>query len=413
MQAVPAVALENASAPSQAREVLEELASTEGRLAVTAGILLVTLVVAVVLAPALVGRVHAAVQRHVPAGRLSDALDRAGGLVPTSLGGLVLRTVQTAVVVLAGVSLLVVWGLVDLAVGVLGLLGLSLPLVANVATTLALGLAAYVAADVLRESVDRFAERSDRVTEHQREIILRVGNLGILAVLVATVLTVWGQDLSGLLVGAGFLGIVVGLAARQTLGSLIAGFVLMFSRPFTIGDWVEIGDEEGVVTDITIVNTRLENFDGEAVVIPNDRVANQPITNRSERGHYRIRLEVGVDYDTDPDHAATVARETMEELKEVTDSPPPRVVRKSFGDSAVVLELRFWIDRPMPPRKWRAVDAVVQATKDTFEAEGIKIPFPQRELAGRAETGGFRITGDTVERSGGVEDRGVHPDGDG
>jgi small-conductance mechanosensitive channel len=103
----------------------------------------------------------------------------------------------------------------------------------------------------------------------------------------------------------------------------------------------------------------------------------------------------------------------MESLKEVTDSPPPRVVRKSFGDSAVVLELRFWIDRPMPPRKWRAIDAVVQSIKDAFEAEGIKIPFPQRELAGRAETGGFRIAEETIERSGAVPDRGVHSDGDG
>ena len=189
----------------------------------------------------------------------------------------------------------------------------------------------------------------------------------------------------------GFLGIVVGLAARQTLGSLIAGFVLMFSRPFTIGDWVEIGDDEGIVTDITIVNTRLENFDGETVVIPNDRVSNQPITNRSERGHLRIRMDVGVDYATDPDHAVEVAQSAIDEVTHVTDAPPPQVLPKSFGDSAVVLELRFWIDQPMPPKKWRAISGVVGSVKAAFDDAGIKIPFPQRELSGRAETGGFRL----------------------
>ena len=412
MQA-PAVVLQNVSVPPGARDLVEQLTSTEGRLAVTAGVVLVALTLAGLIAPFVVRRLSVALKRRVPAGRVADALDRGGAYVPTSISALVLRSIQVAVLLFAVITLLVVWGLVDLAVEVLTLLGLSLPLLVQVVTTFGLAVVGYVAADVLAESVDRFAERSDRITDHQQEILLRVGNLGILAVLIATALTIWGVDLSGLLVGAGFLGIVVGLAARQTLGSLIAGLVLMFSRPFTIGDWVEVGDDEGIVTDITIVNTRLENFDGETVVIPNDRVANQPITNRSERGHLRIRLDVGIDYDTDPDHAAAVARETMEEIKQVVDSPPPQVIRKSFGDSAVVLELRFWVDRPMPPRKWQAVDAVVQSVKDAFEAEGIKIPFPQRELSGRAETGGFRLADETVERSGAVEDRGVQPDGDG
>jgi small-conductance mechanosensitive channel len=84
----------------------------------------------------------------------------------------------------------------------------------------------------------------------------------------------------------------------------------------------------------------------------------------------------------------------MKSVDMVTDAPPPQVIPKSFGDSAVVLELRFWIDNPSPPRKWQAVSGVVRAVKSDFEAAGIKIPFPQRELSGRAETGGFRVHGD-------------------
>ncbi len=413
MQALAGVVLQNATVPSQARNLLERLTTTEGRLAVTAGVLVVTLAVALLLAPFVVRRISAAVSRRIPAGRVSDALDRAGKVVPTTLGGLVLRTLQLALFLFAAIALLVVWGLVDVAVEVLRFLGLSLPLLTKVAATMGLALAGYVATDLLRESIEQFAERSDRVTDHQREIMLRVGQLGVIALVAATAFTVWGINLSGLLVGAGFLGIVVGLAARQTLGSLIAGFVLMFSRPFTIGDWVQVGEDEGIVTDITIVNTRLENFDGETVVIPNDRVANQTIVNRSQRGHLRIRLDVGIDYDADPERAADIARETMEAVKMVTDSPPPRVVRKSFGDSAIVLELRFWIDRPMPPRKWQAIDNVVQGVKDAFDEADVKIPFPQRELSGRAETGGFRLAedGQRVERPR-VDDPGVEPGSD-
>ncbi|PSQ33404.1 mechanosensitive ion channel protein [Halobacteriales archaeon SW_10_68_16] len=407
MQALAAV-LQVAAVPSRVRDLLERLTTTEGRLAVTVGVLVVTLAVALLLAPFVVRRLNAAVRRRMPAGRVSDAFDRAGDVVPTTLGGLVLRTLQLALFLLAVIALLVVWGLVDLAVEVLRFLGLSLPLLTKIGATLGLAFVGYVAADILRESIQQFAERSDRITDHQREIMLRVSQLGVIALVVATALTVWGVNLSGLLVGAGFLGIVVGLAARQTLGSLIAGFVLMFSRPFTIGDWVEVAEDEGIVTDITIVNTRLENFDGETVVIPNDRVANQTIVNRSERGHLRIKLDVGIDYEADPELAADVARDAIEAVKLVTDSPPPRVVRKSFGDSAIVLELRFWIDRPMPPRKWQAIDDVVGNVKVAFEAEDIKIPFPQRELSGRAETGGFRLAEDGQRVEGPrVDDPGV------
>jgi len=408
MQAVPVVVLQNTPLPSEAQGILERLTSTEGRLAVTVGILFVTVIVGVALAPFVVRRLARYAKSVVPAGRASDALDRASEYVPTTLSGLLLRTLQLGLLLLAGVSLLVVWGLVGLAVDVLTLLGLSIPLLANVVTTGALGLVAYIASDVLRDSVDRLATDSDRITEHQKEIVLRVGNISIIALFFASTLTIWGVDLSGLLVGAGFLGIVVGLAARQTLGSLIAGFVLMFSRPFTIGDWVEIGDEEGIVTEITIVNTRLENFDGETIVLPNDRVSNEPIINRSERGSHRIRLDVGVDYSTDPDRAIEVAQEAITDLKPITDAPPPRIIPKSFGDSAVVLEMRFWIDKPMPPRKWRAISAVVRSVKEAFEREDIKIPYPQRELSGRAETGGFRIHDEEIDREIG-DRRGLEP----
>jgi small-conductance mechanosensitive channel len=205
------------------------------------------------------------------------------------------------------------------------------------------------------------------------------------------VLTLWGVNLSGLLVGAGFLGIVVGMAARQTLGSLIAGFVLMFARPFTIGDWVEIGNHEGIVTNITIMNTRMKNFDGEAIILPNDRVSNEPITNRSTQGHLRLRVDVSVDYETDTEHAEQVSLDAIREATPVADAPPPQVVPKQFGDSAIVLELRFWIDRPTPARKWRAVSEVVTGVKRAFEAEGIKIPFPQRELSDRPTDAGISV----------------------
>jgi len=205
----------------------------------------------------------------------------------------------------------------------------------------------------------------------------------LILVVVVAVFTIWGVDIGSLLVGAGFLGVVIGLAARQTLGSLLAGFVLMFSRPFEIGDWVEIGDKEGIVTKITIMNTIMRNFDGEHVVIPNDNVANKAITNRSRDGKLRIHLEVGVDYDDDPERAKAVAREAVEGVDMVENNPKPQVFPVAFGGSAVTLDIRFWIAPPTPQRRWHATAGVVESVKARFATESISIPFPQRTVSSR------------------------------
>ncbi|ELY79789.1 mechanosensitive ion channel family protein [Natrinema pallidum] len=243
----------------------------------------------------------------------------------------------------------------------------------------------------VRRVIEEVMDSTAAVTEHQRQVTHRLSQVIIWSVSLVVILGIWIEDLGSLLVGAGFLGIVLGMAARQTLGTVLAGFVLMFARPFEIGDWIEIEDDEGIVTDISIVNTRVRSFDGEYIMIPNDVIASSMVTNRSKRGRLRLEVEVGVDYGTDVERAADLAEDAVADIDEVLSAPSPQVVGKSFGDSAVVLGVRFWIDKPSARRYWMARTAAIDAIKRTFEGEDIKIPFPQRELSGRAESGGFRI----------------------
>jgi len=250
----------------------------------------------------------------------------------------------------------------------------------------------YVGTGVIHRAVSRFVKRTEGISEHQAEITYRIIQISVYVIALVIVLNLWGIKLGGLLIGAGFAGIVLGMAARQTLGAVIAGLVLMFSRPFEIGDWVKIGDKDGIVTDITIVNTRLQTFDGEYVMLPNDLVGSDEVVNRSRKGRLRIHVEVGIDYTADVDEAMSLAKDAMGDVDDILTVPRPQVVLKEFGDSAVVLDLRFWIDKPSARRKWRAQTAVISAVKSAFDEAGVKIPFPQREVSGRAETGGFRVS---------------------
>ncbi len=309
-------------------------------------------------------------------------------------GHAVIRMIQLFVVGASSVALLGIWGEINPLIEIVSQLSIPLSMFVKAFITLLLLVGAYSGMGVLHGWVGEVTKRSERISPHQEEIWLRV--LQIIFLIAATIvaLALWGVDLGGLIVGAGFLGIVAGLAAQQTLGALIAGFVLMLSRPFEIGDWVQIGEHEGIVTEITIVNTRLENFDGELIALPNDAVGNSTIINRTTKGRLRLRLEVGIDYDADPEYASEVATEALEAVDRVLTVPRPRVVTSRFGDSAIVLELRFWIDKPSARRRSLVVSDAIKAVSAAFSEAEIKIPFPQRELSGRAETGGFRVIDD-------------------
>ncbi|SDJ89618.1 Small-conductance mechanosensitive channel [Halovenus aranensis] len=235
------------------------------------------------------------------------------------------------------------------------------------------------------------ATKQNALTQHQGEVGLRVTQITLWSLAGIVVLGVWSVDLTGLLVGAGFLGIVVGFAARKTLGSLLGGFVLMFSRPFEVGDWIFIDKQSGVVSDITLMSTRIQGFDGEYIVVPNDVVTNKTVSNRSRQGQYRVPVEVGVDYETDIERAQDVMTETAETVVSryefARETPAPEVLAQGLDDSAVVLEVAVWVDSPTARRVMRVEDDLIRALKAACTDANIQIPYPQQTLSTRHDAG--------------------------
>jgi len=382
--------MQAAGVVTRLESLLGEFVSPEIRIAVSLGIVIVAVAAAGLVVPRAVERAQRVTARwtHNRFGdRVADTAERIEDVVPISqLLILLIRVVQLLLFVLTVISLLIVWGLVDVAWWLIGVIETGVPTATRVVITAVLVMLAALGNNVLQEIITEFTTDTSHITAHQEQILTRIAQVTLLVVVGIGVLSVWNIEIGGILVGAGFLGIVVGMAARQTLGSLIAGFVLMFARPFEIGDWVSIGDNEGIVTKITIMNTHLRNFDGEHVVIPNDNVADRAVTNRSRDGKLRVHVGVGVDYDADPNHAAEVAAEAVKEVQFVDNNPNPQVFPVSFGGSSVDLDIRFWISPPNPQVRWRATAAVIEAVKERFDTESIDIPFPQRTVGQRGAT---------------------------
>lgn len=210
------------------------------------------------------------------------------------------------------------------------------------------------------------------------EIILNISNtvkIIIILVGVMTALSILGVDLSGILLAAGFAGIVVGLAAQQTLGQFFSGLLLLLEGRIRNGEFIKIGDEWGVVESIGMFSTQIRLWTGEILTIPNNSLASSNIYSFTKINAKRIDFVIGISYSSDIEKAIRIIEETLWDQELVLAEPKPLVVVKELGDSSVNLRVMAWI--PME-KYWDAQKRLIGEIKRRLEENGIEIPFPQR-----------------------------------
>ncbi len=187
----------------------------------------------------------------------------------------------------------------------------------------------------------------------------------------------FGVNLSGLLIAGGFAGIVVGLAAQNTLGNLVSGLMLLIEQPLRIGDPVNVAGVAGVVAGINIFSTRIRTWEGPVVRIPNNTVFNEIITNYTRMKARRVEFSIGVHYDTDINKAIEVLKNLMSSHPLCLINPGPEAFVEQYADSAIVIKMRCWA----PPQAWFATKIDLQTrVKNALDQAGIKIPYPQLDL---------------------------------
>ena len=155
----------------------------------------------------------------------------------------------------------------------------------------------------------------------------------------------WGIDVGALIASLGIAGIAVGFAAQETLSNFIAGITLLIERPFTIGDWVQLGGRTGRVEQITLRTTRMVDRNNVVTSLPNASVASSDIVNLSAGGPLRIGLAVGIAYKESARCARSVLMPVVEGHSEVLagEGTAPAVLLEELGDSSVNLTIYYWI----------------------------------------------------------------------
>ncbi|HEX7030735.1 MAG TPA: mechanosensitive ion channel domain-containing protein [Gammaproteobacteria bacterium] len=186
-----------------------------------------------------------------------------------------------------------------------------------------------------------------------------------------------GVDTTSLIAVLGAAGLAIGLALKDSLANFASSVMIMTFKPFKPGDFVEAGGASGTVLDIGMFNTRMLTADNQYVVVPNSQITNDKTVNYSHEPLRRLSFEIGISYNNDIDAARKAILEVIAEDERIKTDPAPSVQTWSFGDSSVNLMLYAWMDTA---EFWNVRSDLLERIKANFDARGISIPFPQREI---------------------------------
>lgn len=231
----------------------------------------------------------------------------------------------------------------------------------------------YVAQQVARLA-DRLFKKLE-VDAPIRSLLVRLIRLIVLAFVLVLVLDKFGVPMAPMVAGIGVVGVGVGLALQGVLSNAAAGLVLIFSRPFRVGEYIEIIEEEGQVKAITLFTTILTHPDRSKIVIPNRKIVGEVL---HDFGSIRqLDLCVGVSYDSDLKKVRRVIAETLANERMVLKDPPAVIGVRSLEDSDIMVSVKPWVAvSDFVPASAQVYEEIV----DAFRVNAIDMPYPQQEI---------------------------------
>lgn len=182
-----------------------------------------------------------------------------------------------------------------------------------------------------------------------------------------------GIPVTSLITALGVIGLAVSLAVQNTLSNIAGGILILFSKPFAVGDYVEAGGVGGTVREIGLVYTKLATVDNKLISVPNGDISGAKITNYSTEPNRRIDLEIGASYDSPTPAVKAALLAAAARMDGILSDPAPFVNILDYRDSQIIYTMRVWVKNT---DYWPTRFALLEAIREEFEAHGAEMSYP-------------------------------------
>jgi len=261
----------------------------------------------------------------------------------------------------------------DMVIALLATYGMN---VLGAIITLVIG---FMAAGWLARLTTRALGRSDKIDPVIRPIPGKIIRIGVIVLTLIAVLNRFGVETTSLVAVLGAAGLAIGLALQGMLTNVAAGVMILVFRPFNIGDAIQLDGGVFVIDALGFFVCKAHLPDGPVAILPNSKIWGQTIINYSVTNQDKRRIDAtyGIGYGDDINAALTILRQIAADEPRILAEPAPLIKVETLGDSAVNILFRVWTARA---DWWDTKLDLVQRCKESLEAGGISIPFPQRDV---------------------------------
>ncbi|EGV17484.1 mechanosensitive ion channel family protein [Thiocapsa marina] len=260
----------------------------------------------------------------------------------------------------------------------------------NLASFIGILLVAWIIAGIASGLIHRAVRRVPGASKLLEDFVVKAVRWVVLAIGLIMALASLEVSIGPLLAMLGAAGFVVAFALQDSLSNFASGLMILFFKPFDVGDVVDAGGVSGSVESVNLVSTTIKTFDNKKMVVPNNRVWGDVITNASGVTERRVDMEFGIGYDDDIDQAQAILEEIVNAHPQVLQEPSPTIRMSALADSSVNFIVRPWTKTA---DYWTVFWDITREVKMRFDAADIGIPFPQRDVHLYIANGGDKLPG--------------------
>ena len=208
-------------------------------------------------------------------------------------------------------------------------------------------------------------------------------SIALKIIIIVTIVAILGVPMSSVVALVASAGVAIGLAVQGALSNLVGGIMILFFRPFRVGDYIDAENASGTVRDISVFYTVLATPDNKVITVPNGTLTNSVITNYSVEENRRIDIAFSADYKHDSDEVKATMLAVASACQKVLKDPAPAAIMSECGDNGITYTLRIWCKNA---DYWTVREELVSGVRKAFRTANIEIPYPQVDVHIKNET---------------------------